>query len=187
MDPRTARIRASRRLGSVRLDPVRRVSIRPIDEFDRSALFDFYARLSPESMRRRFLSYALPTATDLDRLAIGEGLVGILGAPGASDGAIVAHAVICPDGHGAAEVAFAVADELQGHGIGRALVIATVDQARRGGLTRLTASTLPENRAMRRLIIDAGCRVESDRVIAGVEEIALTLVSDASPVVAPAR
>ena len=32
MNPRTARLQASRRLGSVRLDPARRVSIRQIDE-----------------------------------------------------------------------------------------------------------------------------------------------------------
>jgi RimJ/RimL family protein N-acetyltransferase len=166
---------------------VRRVSIRPIDEFDRSALSDFYARLSPESTRRRFLSCLRPSATDLDRLATAEGLVGVLATPGAADGAIVAHAVLCPDGLGSAEVAFAVADDLQGRGIGRALVTSTVDLARRDGLTRLTASTFPDNRAMRRLIVDAGCRVESDRVVAGVEEIEMRLVSDASPVVAHAR
>lgn len=187
MDPRTARIRASRRLGSVRLDPVRRVSIRPIDEFDRSALFDFYARLSPESTRRRFLSASRPPANELDRLAATDGVVGVLGAPGPADGAIVAHAVLCPDGLGSAEIAFAVTDELQGRGIGRAMVRAIVDLARSEGLTRLTASTFPDNRAMRHLIRDVGGRVVSDRVVAGVEEIEMRFVSDASPVVAHAR
>jgi RimJ/RimL family protein N-acetyltransferase len=171
----------------VRLDPVRRVSIRPIDEFDRSDLFDFYARLSPESSRRRFLSCSRPPIADLVRLAAADGLVAVLAAPGASDGQIVGHAAICRDGAGSAEIAFAVDDELQGRGIGRALVAASVEVARRTGLTRLRAATFPENRAMRRLMIDAGCRVASDRIVAGVEEIELELVSDASPAGAPAR
>jgi RimJ/RimL family protein N-acetyltransferase len=171
----------------VRLDLLRRVSIRPIDEFDRSALFDFYASLSPESSRRRFLSSSRPSAADVDRLAAADGFVAVLSAPGASDGRIVGHAAICREGPASAEIAFAVDDPLQGRGIGRALVAATVDEARRTGLTRLTAATFPENRAMRRLIVDAGCRVESDRVDAGVEEIELRLVSDASPAVAHAR
>jgi len=187
MDPRTARRRASRRRGSVRLDPVRRVSIRPIDRFDRSALSDFYAALSPESSRRRFLSGSRPMSAEIDRLADADGFVAILSAPGVTDGTLVGHAAICRDSPASAEIAFAVADGLQGRGIGRALVAATVDEACRTGLERLRAATLPENHAMRRLIVDAGCLVESDRIAAGVEEIELRPINDALPAVAPAR
>jgi GNAT superfamily N-acetyltransferase len=171
----------------VRLDAVRRVSIRPIDQFDRSALSDFYAGLSPESSRRRFLSGCRPKPAELDRLADGDGFVAILSAPGATDGTVVGHAALCREGPASAEIAFAVADELQGRGIGRALVAATVDEAGRMGLERLRVATLPENRVMRRLILDAGCRVASDRIAAGVEELELRPISDASPAGAPAR
>ena len=187
MDPRTARTRASRRRGSVRLDPVRRVSIRPIDEFDRPALSDFYEGLSTKSTRRRFMTWSRPPTTEVDRLATLPGFVGVLSASGPHDGAIVAHAVICPSGAGSAEIAFAVSDDLQGRGIGRALVNATLEDAERSGVTRLTASTFADNGAMRHLMLDAGCRIESDRLDAGVEEIELSLVSGASPAGAHAR
>lgn len=186
MDPRTARRRASRRRGSVRLDARRRVSIRPIDAFDRSALVDFYAGLSDASSHRRFLSWSRPAATDLERLAAADGLVGVVSAPGASDGAIVAHAMICPGDDGSAEVAFAVSDDLQGRGIGRALVVATIAEARRRGLSRLTATTRSDNGPMRHLLLGAGCVVDSDRVEGGDEEIVLRLgnVQPATPALA---
>lgn len=184
MDPRTARRRASRRRGSVRLDARRRVSIRPIDAFDRSALVDLYEGLSDESARRRFLSWSRPTRADLDRLASTAGLVAELRAPGADDGAIVAHAVIAQDAVGSAEVAFVVRDDLQGRGIGRALVAATVAEARRHGLRQLTAMTRADNAPMRHLLLGAGLVVASDRVEGGDEEITLRVPAEiAIPVV----
>jgi acetyltransferase len=187
MDPRTARRRATRRRGTVRLDARRRVSIRPIDAFDRSALIDFYAALSDESSRRRFLSWARPPTTDIERLVAADGLVGVLRAPDGTDGAIVAHAVICPSDGGSAEVAFAVRDDVQGHGIGRALVAATIAEARRHGLARLAATTCGDNGPMRRLLLGAGCPIDSDRVEGGEEEIVLRLRPDMSRAPALAR
>ena len=170
MDPRTARIQASRRLGSVRLAPARRV---PIDAFDRPALSAFYAALSPESTWRRFLGSRSLTDAELDGMAAGEGVVGVLRERGPEDGAIVGHAQICPDGAGSAEVAFAVRDDLQRRGIGRALGAGVIELARRNGWERLTATTSTENVAMRHLLLDAGCVVERDRVDCGIEEIVL--------------
>ena len=84
------------------------VSIRPIERTDAPGLSDFYARLSPESCRRRFLSCAQVPRPLIGQLAESTGLVGILGEPGRNDGAIVAHASIQPNGDGGGEVAFAV-------------------------------------------------------------------------------
>lgn len=92
-------------------------------------------------------------------MATGEGVVGVLRERGPEDGAIVAHAQVCPDETGAAEVAFAVRDDLQGRGIGRALATAVVELARRRGWQRLTATTFTDNVAMRQLLLDAGCDV----------------------------
>ena len=157
-----------------RVDRDRWVSIGPIERADAAGLSDFYARLSPESMRRRFLSCARRSSGDLARrLAESDGFVAILAERGPNDGAVVAHASIHPDEDGGAEIAFAVADELQGRGIGRALVAAVVGHARRTGLHRLTATMLAENAAMRRLLREAGCRVTADAIDAGVEEIDL--------------
>ena len=103
----------------VNIGPDQWVSIRPIERADASALSDFYERLSPESRRRRFLSCCIGSLSLMTRLAAAPGFVGILREAGPLDGAIVAHASIQPDAPGSAEVAFAVADEVQGHGLGR--------------------------------------------------------------------
>jgi ribosomal protein S18 acetylase RimI-like enzyme len=49
---------------------------------------------------------------------------------------------------GTAELAFAVIDEYQGHGIGTALLKHLVTIARESGVRKLIAEVLPENTAM---------------------------------------
>lgn len=154
------------------------VSIRPIERRDASALSDFYAHLSLESRRRRFLSCGsrLDRAF-VDRLAAAPGIVAVLRERGPDDGAIVAHASVQPDGEGGAELAFAVADRFQGLGIGRRLVGLALRQAQAMGSRRATATLLAENAPMRHLLIDAGTPVVTDRIDAGVEEIVLGLTA----------
>ena len=161
-----------------RIDGNRWVSIRPIERADAAGLSDFYARLSPESRRRRFLGCGTRPDADLARVFTegpGEGFVGILDEPGTNDGALVAHASVQPDGEDSAEIAFAVADELQGQGIGKALLEAVVQHARQVGLRRLNAMLFADNVPMRRLLRNAGCEIHADAVALGVEEIALDL------------
>jgi GNAT superfamily N-acetyltransferase len=161
-------------------DRDRRVSIRPIERSDASGLSDFYARLSTESRHRRFLSYGRPSADELGRIftsATGHGFVGILSEAGPDDGAIVAHASVQPAGDGSAEIAFAVADELQGRGIGRRLMHAVVEDARTTGVRRLSASLLADNVPMRRLLTAAG-EIVSDSIDLGIEEVELVVTAD---------
>ena len=163
-----------------RIDGKSPVSIRPIEASDAAGLSDFYARLSPESRRRRYLSYAKPSDNALARAFTereGQGFVGILDAPGLNDGEMVAHASLQPDGLGGAEIAFAVADELQGHGIGTALMESVVQHARQLGLRRLSATMFADNTPMRRLLCGAGCEIALDHIDAGTEEIALAICS----------
>ena len=160
----------------VMIDRDRWVSIRPIERTDAPGLADFYAGLSRESKRRRFLGFGNPSDRALARMFIereGEGFVGILNHSGARDGAVVAHASVQPDGDGGAEVAVAVADELQGRGVGGLMMQVAIELARRRGLRRLSATLLPDNVPMRRLLRGAGCEVVSDVTDAGTEEIAL--------------
>lgn len=141
----------------VGIDRNRWVSIRPIERSDASDLFDFYSRLSAESRRRRFLSSGVaPSPAMTARLAGAPGFVGVLRAPGSLDGAIVAHASLQSDGLGSAEVAFAVADELHGHGIGRRLVTLVLEHARALRVGQVGATMLAENTPMRHLLRDAG-------------------------------
>lgn len=160
-----------------RIDRYRWISIRPIERADAPGLSDFYAGLSPDASRRRFLGCGAGSG-DLGRAftePTGEGFVAILGEPGGNDGAVVAHASVQPDGQGGAEVALAVADELQGRGIGRALMQTAVEHARRLSLRQLTATLYADNTPMRQLLGGAGCRILSDQIDAGVEEIAIAV------------
>jgi GNAT superfamily N-acetyltransferase len=162
---------------SVPVGQGRWVSIRPIERSDASRLSDFYGRLSGESRRRRFLGPTPVLAPELLRrfTAEGEGLVGVLFEHGPRDGAIVAHASVQPVAEGEAEIAFAVADELQGRGLGRTLMREALDLARARGHDRATATLLADNAPMRRLIVGAGRPVITDDLEAGIEEITVGL------------
>ena len=154
------------------------VSIRPIERTDAPGLSDFYEGLSPESRRRRFLGCVRRSGAELAAAFTkhdGEGFVAILAEHGPNDGAVVGHATLQPDGGRGAEVAFAVADDLQGRGIGRRLMDAVVAEARSAGLKRLNATLFADNAAMRRLLRGAEGSVLSDALESGVEEIVLAV------------
>jgi GNAT superfamily N-acetyltransferase len=157
----------------VEIDRERWVSIRPIERADACALSDFYARLSPESRYRRFLCFGTASTSLIPGVADAPGFVGVLREQGPLDGGIVAHASIQPDGRGSGEVAFAVADEVQGHGVGKRLVAMALERARALNLAQVTASMLAGNARMHHLLVEAGYPLLADRVDAGVEEIIL--------------
>jgi len=115
-----------------------------------------FARLSPESRHRRFLSpkreltpQELVYLTDVDHVTHEA-----TAAVDERDGSIVAAGRYAqfPDRVAVADVAVTVADELQGMGIGTVLARCLVDRARANGFTRLTATTLWENRPARALL-----------------------------------
>ena len=66
-----------------------------------------------------------------------------------ADNHIVGHLVLEPDAPGAEEVAIAVGDRLQHHGVGILLLAAAMASARLRGIQRLVAWVLPGNSAMR--------------------------------------
>jgi len=178
MNATTTQMTASIPRRRVKIDGGRWASIRPIERSDAPALFDFYAALSPESFRRRFLGSSGPVAARLVSTFVERaegGLIATLVEPGAHDGAVVGHATVLADGSGGAEIAFAVADHVQGFGIGRALMADAVALARQRGLREVSASLFADNIPMRRLLGGAGCEVSSDTIDAGVEEISLDL------------
>src|SRR6516162_9688992 len=91
------------------------VRVRPIRAEDKGAIIDFYRGLSLESLAFRFFSGSADLES-LSNLAIDVdysgryGLVAIRG----SEGRVVAHASYLRIQGAKAEIAFAVADELQG-------------------------------------------------------------------------
>ena len=139
-----------------------RLRFRPIDTGDRDGLASLFARLSPESRRRRFLSakHELSDAeldyfSDIDHVRH-EAIAAI----DQRDGSIVGVARYALDGRrpAAAHMAITVVDELQGMGIGAALAIRTVNRARANGVAVLIATTLSENRPARALVRRLGFR-----------------------------
>ena len=142
-----------------------RFSLRPLRVSDRDALRALFARLSPESRRRRFLTgkpelsdRELTYLTDVDHVRH-EALTAIDPEHGSLVG--VARYVIWPDRADAADVAIEVADDLQRNGIGLMLAEALIRRARENGVRVLTATTLWENHAARALARRVGFRARS--------------------------
>ena len=88
---------------------------------------------------------------------------------------IVGHLCVEPDGADTAEVAIAVADELQHRGIGRRLMAAGAAWARRERIARLTATMLASNVPIHRLLIGLGAPTGQKYVGGGVAEITIEL------------
>ena len=151
--------------------------LRPIRPDDRDRLFTFYARLSPVTLHARFfnlctpdraLTYS-PADVDYDREfgVIGESNDGIVA---------VAHYFASPRPQHVAEVAFAIADSGQGHGIGTKLLEFLVAVARTHGIERFEADVLAGNRRMLDVFLGMGFVIESD-VAAGTIHLSFPIAS----------
>jgi RimJ/RimL family protein N-acetyltransferase len=161
----------------------RRVALRPLRRADRDSQAALFARLSPESRRRRFLTpKPRLSAADLDHLSdVGHPGHEARAAIDERDGTIVgiSRYVVHSERPAVAEVAIEVADDFQNHGIGAALAERTLSDARANGMRTLTATALWENRAARALLRRFGFRAQRT---GGELEMAL----DLTPAVAPA-
>jgi ribosomal protein S18 acetylase RimI-like enzyme len=131
-----------------------------VEPSDRGRLVALFNRLSPESRRRRFLG-PKPELTERDLrylTAVDHHWHEALAAVDRRDGSILGVARYV--GHAgrptAADVAVAVADEVQRQGIGTALTRCLIGRARANGFDALTASTLWENRPARALLKQLG-------------------------------
>ena len=153
-----------------RLQDGLRVVIREIRPSDRALLEQSRDRFSDESMRRRFLGpkprltgSELRYLTEVD----GQNHYAVVAVPLDDLNAIVAVArfVRSADDPETAEAAIIVADELQGHGLGKRLAHQLADAARDRGIRRFTASMLTDNQAAMALM-----RTLSDRLDSHYEE-----------------
>ena len=133
-----------------------RLRIRPIERQDRDRFRRLFMRLSPESRYRRYLTpKPALSERELDYLLdVDHVHHEALAAVDEDDGAFVGAAryVQLPGQPDIADVAIEVADDLQGHGVGTALVTRTLERARANGFRRLTATTLPDNVKARGLL-----------------------------------
>lgn len=138
------------------------VVIRAMQPGDTERLEWFYAELSIESRYLRFMggtrgiSHGQSVSFCTPDHAHREGFVAVVRDEAAEADGIVGHLCLEPMGHTTAEVAIAVADAFQHHGVGRRLLAAGIDWARSVGITRLTATMFAGNTAIRRLLSSGG-------------------------------
>lgn len=130
--------------------------LRPLRPDDRDGLLELFHRLSAESRWRRFLSpkpnlspRELDYLINVDHVAH-EAFAAVDERDGSLAG--VARYVRHNGTETAAELAVAVADELQHQGIGSALSVRVVERARANDLRLLTATTLWNNQPARALL-----------------------------------
>ena len=136
------------------------MTFRPIHAGDRAALADLFARMSPESRRRRYFSdkpFLMPRElerlTDVDHAT--HEAIAALDERGRMIGVARYVQTAAP---GSVEVAVEVADDHQGMGLGRALVGAALRSACERGYRRVVATVLWENGPARSLFASLGFR-----------------------------
>ena len=151
------------------------VRLRAAGPGDEAGLEALFRRLSPESLHFRFFTIPKSTLVEARALAQPGGrdhfvLVGELGGRLSA----VASYHRRPRDETRAEVAFAIADELQGRGVGTRMLEALADVARADRIDRFDAFVLSDNDRMMRVFLDSGFEVES-RLDAGVFHVELWL------------
>ena len=161
--------------------PLPPIRIRAIEPGDRDALMRFYAALSGNSLALRFHGASNGIA---DRAAAAfcgpdhehrEGLVAIVDQPGAAESIVVGHLCLEPAGPHEVEMALAVADARQRHGIGRALLVSAMAWAELHGIDRLRASMWSTNLAILGLLRSIGRPVALTMPGAGVVEATIDI------------
>jgi len=143
--------------------------VRPIEPGDAAALQRFYADLSLESRRLRFLSLSTRFGEKDSRYLCGpdhehrEGFVAEIrsrpdaggagqgGDTAGETGQIIGHVCLEPTGSEEMEIAIAVADGFQGRGIGHRLLDVAIGWAIAHGIDRVCAWSAWDNRTIRRL------------------------------------
>ena len=140
--------------------------IRTLDPGDATALHELHERASDESVRLRFFSLARRTAhTYVEHVLDSPGTLALVAEV---HGRMVGLATAEPIDDRSSEVAFLVADELRGQGLGTLLLEHLAALARDRGVRRFEAEVLPENTRMLRVFKDAGFRVHR-RLDTGVQ------------------
>ncbi len=127
---------------------------------DREALTGFFSRLSPESKRRRFFSFADPGIKVIDSLCDSSDPTSkltlivvriVTGAP-----SIIATGSYVVQNEKTAEVALTVDDAFQGKGLGTLLLERLALLAVRNGIVRFWAITSIDNRQMMEVFRNSG-------------------------------
>ncbi len=137
------------------------LSVRPVRGDDERRLREFFDRLSGESRTFRFFSAATSTSDAVSRALDVDYLdrFGLLATRG-PEAEAVAHALYVRTDSERAEAAFAIADELQGRGLGTILLAHLAEAAADAGIAVLEAEVLAENHRMIEVFRESGFPIE---------------------------
>ncbi len=153
--------------------------LRPPGAADADAVLDFLARLSEQSVYRRFHGFPalrneiVEPFLDPDWEDRGA-LIGTLSADGEAGQVVALANYVRLRDPSTAEVAFAVADTLQGQGVGTRLLEQLAETAAGNAISTFVADVMPENEQMLRVFADAGFAV-SRRLEGGTTEVRLEI------------
>ena len=149
--------------------------LRPVRPGDREGLLALYGRLSPDSRWFRFFGTTSGDEAEVSRL---------LGADHDSDFVLIAEAggrisgvalyFRDPNAPDRAEVAFAIADALQGRGVGTRMLEVLAGIARDHRIATFDAYVLQDNRQMLQVFLDSGFETER-RLEGGMFRVVLSL------------
>ena len=133
--------------------------VRPVRPEDEETLYEFLQGLDPTSRMFRFFSLAVDlkgAARSMADVDYGEryGLVA------QREGIVVGQGLYVTERPGQAEVAFAVADRLQGTGLGTLLLAHLAEMASEHRIELFTAEVMPENHRMMEVFRESGFPVE---------------------------
>ena len=142
---------------------------------DRPGLLALMEGLSTESLYFRFFMVPRNADREVDRLLRGKNVTTLV-ADARTRLLGVASYVRCQEEGDSAEVAFAVADDVQGHGIGTKLLSGLADLATLQGLRRFSADVLGDNHRMLQLFRDSGFGIQQT-TSAGVCHLSLDLAA----------
>lgn len=153
------------------------VSVRRVHPYDGDALNAFYAGLSADARRARFLASGPGPSQSATRSFCTpdhqheEGFVATT-----TDGAVVGHLCLASVGPDTMELGVAVADEWQGKGVGRQLFEAAVQWARTNGVVSIVATAFADNTRVVRLLSSAPYPAIVSWADGGVVEVMIPLV-----------
>jgi len=139
-----------------------RIQVRALKPEDRDALLAALQNMSDASVRRRFFALRRDFSEEETSRYVNidfHDQVALVAVPEFPGAPIVAGARYFMTAPGCAEVACAVTDAFQGHGLGTILIRHLMAIAKQNGVRELIAEVLPENRTMLNVFEKTGCPI----------------------------
>ncbi|MFN8217365.1 MAG: GNAT family N-acetyltransferase [Solirubrobacterales bacterium] len=155
------------------------VHLRPVRPDDVESLFVFFRNLDLRSQSLRFFSGApdLEGTAELMAQVDYRSRYGIVASRGGREDAI-GHGVYAETHPGQAEIAFAVASEMQGRGLGTIILAHLAEVAEENGFSEFVAEVLPQNHRMIEMFRRSGFPVEVEARAEGVHVVLPTAIGD---------